>query len=221
MDPKLKVCFALLATTNRWIIKAKLQASLSVITSISDFKPFVQMLTIFNRSINLGDDDAERWNPVLHFVMEECIGELTNKVGYVGPIIGMIAVLFENVPTTATVARAIVAPVYQTSQLVASIPNLLYQKKAFLEALFQQLLLAMSHPDPNIRGGSHRIFFAIHMPTIICPWSILAIPLSFNGYNPRNTFGSTLRLCLLKNHFGNVQTQGIQCQWIPSKCKGK
>lgn len=41
----------------------------------------------------------------------------------------MMAVLLENVPTAATVARATVSSVYRTCQLVASIPNLLYQKK--------------------------------------------------------------------------------------------
>lgn len=45
----------------------------------------------------------------------------------------------------------------------------------------------MAHPDPDIRVSSHRIFSAILMPTIICPWSTPGIPLSFNGYDPEGT----------------------------------
>ncbi|XP_042379653.1 protein SEMI-ROLLED LEAF 2-like isoform X2 [Zingiber officinale] len=166
--------------------QAKLQASLSVITSISDLIRHLRKCLQFSiEASSLGDEDAERWNSVLHFAMEECIGKLANKVGDVGPVIDTIAVLLENVPTTF--ARATVSSVYRTSQLVASIPNLSYQKKAFPEALFHQLLLAMAHPDPYIRVGSHRIFSAILMPTIICPWSTPGIPLSFNGYDPEGT----------------------------------
>lgn len=51
------------------------------------------------------------------------------QVGDTGPIIDIMAVLLENIPTTATIARAIISSVYRTVQLVASIPNLSYQKK--------------------------------------------------------------------------------------------
>ncbi|XP_074557637.1 protein SEMI-ROLLED LEAF 2-like isoform X2 [Curcuma longa] len=169
-------------------LQAKLQASLSVITSISDLTRHMRKCLQFSiEASNLGDEDSERWNSVLHFAVEDCIRKLANKVGDVGPIIDMMAVLLENVPTAATVARATVSSVYRTCQLVASIPNLLYQKKSFPDALFHQLLLAMSHPEHDIRVGSHRIFSSVLMPTIVCPWSTPVIPLSFNGYDPRGT----------------------------------
>lgn len=44
----------------------------------------------------------------------------------------MMAVLLENIPTTVTVARATISSVYRTAHLVASIPNLSYQKKVTL-----------------------------------------------------------------------------------------
>lgn len=45
----------------------------------------------------------------------------------------------------------------------------------------------MSHPEHDIRIGSHRIFSSVLMPTIVCPWSTPVIPLSFNGYDPKGT----------------------------------
>lgn len=45
----------------------------------------------------------------------------------------------------------------------------------------------MAHPDHEIRIGSHRIFSAILMPTVTCPWSIPFISPSFNGYDPEGT----------------------------------
>ncbi|KAG6517339.1 hypothetical protein ZIOFF_020724 [Zingiber officinale] len=169
-------------------LQAKLQASLSVITSISDLTRHLRKCLQFSiEASNMDDEDSERWNSVLHFAVENCIRKLVNKVGDVGPIIDMMAVLLENIPTTTTVARATVSSVYRTCQLVASIPDLSYQKKAFPDALFHQLLLAMSHPEHDIRVGSHRIFSSVLTPTIVCPWSTPVIPLSFNGYDPKGT----------------------------------
>ncbi|WOL03662.1 hypothetical protein Cni_G12382 [Canna indica] len=178
-------------------LEAKFQASLSIITCIRDLiRHLRKCLQCSIETSNLRDEEVERWNSVLHFSVEKCLIQLANKVGDVGPIIDMLAVLLETIPTTATVARATISSVYRTAQLVASIPNLSYQKKvchfahtlqAFPEALFHQLLLAMGHPDHEIRVGSHRVFSSILVPTIVCPWSIPFIPLSFNGYDPEAT----------------------------------
>ncbi|URD74559.1 hypothetical protein MUK42_09585 [Musa troglodytarum] len=154
---------------------------------ISTLIKHIDHKSISKQLITQGDLDVEKWNSVLHFSLEECLVQLANKVGDVGPIIGIMAVLLENIPTAATVARATISSVYRTAQLVSSIRNLSYQKKAFPEALFHQLLLAMTHPDHETRVGSHRIFSAILVPTIVCPWSIPIIPLAFNGYDPEGT----------------------------------
>ncbi|XP_009393518.2 protein SEMI-ROLLED LEAF 2 [Musa acuminata AAA Group] len=168
--------------------QAKFQGSLSIMTSISELMRHLRKCLQCSMEVsNQGDLDVEKWNSVLHFSLEECLVQLANKVGDVGPIIGIMAVLLENIPAAATVARATISSVYRTAQLVSSIRNLSYQKKAFPEALFHQLLLAMTHPDHETRVGSHRIFSAILVPTIVCPWSIPIIPLAFNGYDPEGT----------------------------------
>ncbi|XP_064934567.1 protein SEMI-ROLLED LEAF 2 isoform X1 [Musa acuminata AAA Group] len=195
--------------------QAKFQASLSILASINDLIRHLRKCLQYSiESSNMGDDDGEKWNSVLHFALEECLIQLANKVGDTGPIIDIMAVLLENIPTTATIARAIISSVYRTVQLVASIPNLSYQKKAFPEALFHQLLLAMTHPDHEIRVGSHRVFSAILVPTSVCPWSIPFIPPAFNGYDPEGTLlvalsgfassGAIMEKLTCKNSFENV-----------------
>lgn len=63
------------------ILHAKFQASLSIITSISDL--IRHLRKCFQCSIeasNLSDMDIEKWNSVLHFAVEECLIKLANKV---------------------------------------------------------------------------------------------------------------------------------------------
>ncbi|KAL5702901.1 hypothetical protein ACHQM5_028062 [Ranunculus cassubicifolius] len=95
----------------------------------------------------------------------------TYTVGDVGPILDMMAVVLENVPSTTVVARATISAVYRTAQIISSIPNISYGKKAFPDALFHQLILAMAHPDPETRVWAHRLFSVVLMPSLYRPWS--------------------------------------------------
>lgn len=52
---------------------------------------------------------------------------------------------------------------------MASIPNFSCQNKAFPEALFHQLLLAMVCPDYETRVGAHRVFSVVLVPSSVCP----------------------------------------------------
>lgn len=54
---------------------------------------------------------------------------LDQQVGDVGPILDMMAVVLENIPTSAIVARTTISAVYRIAQIAASIPNLSYHKK--------------------------------------------------------------------------------------------
>lgn len=47
-----------------------------------------------------------------------------------GPILDMMAVVLENIPTAAVVARTTVSAVLQTAKIISSIPNVSYHKKA-------------------------------------------------------------------------------------------
>uniref|UniRef100_A0A1D1Z4X0 Protein EFR3 n=1 Tax=Anthurium amnicola TaxID=1678845 RepID=A0A1D1Z4X0_9ARAE len=165
--------------------KAKVQASVAIITALGDLMRHLRKcMQCSIESSNL-ESDCNRWNVALYSALEECLVQLMNKVGDVGPILDMMAVLLENIPITALVSRTTISAVYRAALIAASIPNASDHKKAFPEALFHQLLLAMTHPDHEIRVGSHRIFSAVLMPDLDCPWSIPLSSLQSKGSDPR------------------------------------
>ncbi|KAJ0937839.1 hypothetical protein HanRHA438_Chr03g0146401 [Helianthus annuus] len=101
----------------------------------------------------------------LQCALENCISSLSHKVGDVGPILDMMAVVLENIPASASLARTTMSALYRTAQLISSVPNVSYYKKAFPDVLFHHLLLAMSHPDHETRVLAHRVFVNVLMPS--------------------------------------------------------
>ncbi|KAI3804431.1 hypothetical protein L1987_25969 [Smallanthus sonchifolius] len=105
----------------------------------------------------------------LQCALENCISSLSLKVGDVGPILDMMAVVLENIPASASLSRTTMSALYRTTQVISSVPNISYYKKAFPDVLFHHLLLAMSHPDHETRVLAHRVFFNVLMPSDILP----------------------------------------------------
>ncbi|KAI5318424.1 hypothetical protein L3X38_038132 [Prunus dulcis] len=106
---------------------------------------------------NLGTD-VIKWNR-----------SFREEVGEPGPILDAMAVMLENISTITVIARTTISAVYRAAQIVASLPNLSYQNKAFPEALFHQLLPAMVHPDHETRVGALRVFSVVLVPSSVCP----------------------------------------------------
>ncbi|PHT52477.1 E3 ubiquitin-protein ligase UPL3 [Capsicum baccatum] len=130
------------------------------------------------KSIHHTLDDAKmgaeliKWNRLFQESVDKCLVELSNKVGDAGPILDVMAVMLENITSIQVVARITIAAVYRASQIIASMPNLSYQNKAFPEALFHQLLPAMVHPDHETRVGAHRIFSVVLVPSSVSPQKV-------------------------------------------------
>ncbi|KAJ1408983.1 hypothetical protein SESBI_23156 [Sesbania bispinosa] len=154
---------------------AKVQPSVSIIGAISD------MIRHLRKSIHCCLDnsnlatDVINWNKNFRKVVDKCLVQLSNKVGEADPVIDVMAVMLENISTITTTSRTTVHAVYRTAQIVASLPNLSYQNKAFPEALFHQLLLAMIHPDHETRAVAHHIFSVILVPTSVFPRPCLSV----------------------------------------------
>ncbi|XP_068646363.1 protein SEMI-ROLLED LEAF 2-like isoform X2 [Aristolochia californica] len=171
---------------------SRLQASVAIIGAISEIiKLLRKCMQCSIEARNVGDD-AMKLNATLHSALEECLLQLSNKVGDVGPILDLMAVLLENITASPVVARTTISSVYRTAQIVATLPNISYNKKAFPEALFLQLLFAMTHPDHETRVGAHRVFSAVLVPSLICPWSSLSSPVSSTADNPLRTLSISL-----------------------------
>ncbi|KAJ0781265.1 hypothetical protein HanPI659440_Chr06g0247331 [Helianthus annuus] len=115
--------------------------------------------------------------------LENCISNLSCKVGDVGPILDTMAIALENIPTSANMARANISAIYRTAQVIKSTPNITYFRKVFPDALFHHLLLAMSHPDHEARVLAHRVFSIVLIPSLSQTWSIEdIIPSSQGGF---------------------------------------
>ncbi|KAK7244608.1 hypothetical protein RIF29_39432 [Crotalaria pallida] len=153
---------------------AKVQPSVSIIGSLSD------LMRHLRKSIHCSLDDSNLstdmidWNKNFREAVDKCLVQLSNKVGEAGPILDVMAVMLENISNITATSRTTVYAVYRTAQIVASLPNLTYQNKAFPEALFHQLLQAMVHPDHETRVVTHRIFSVVLVPTSVYPRQFLS-----------------------------------------------
>ncbi|KAG4125982.1 hypothetical protein ERO13_D10G129900v2 [Gossypium hirsutum] len=150
---------------------AKLQPSMAIIGTIADLMKHLRKCLQNSAELSSSGGDIDKYNTDLLLALEKCISQLSNKVGDVGPILDMMAVVLENISTNNIVARSTISSVHRTANIISSIPNISYHKKTFPDALFHQLLLAMSHPDHETRVGAHSIFSIVLMPSLLSPSS--------------------------------------------------
>ncbi|CAI0404679.1 unnamed protein product [Linum tenue] len=157
----------------------KPQQSLAIVGALSD------MMRHLRKSIHCSLDDSAlgneviEWNRKFQEAVDECLVQLSQKVGDADPILDVMAGMLENMSTITVMARTLIATVYRTAQIVAAIPNLSYHDKAtfnfiiyffaFPEALFFQLLRAMVYDDHETRVGAHRVFSVVLVPSSVCP----------------------------------------------------
>ncbi|XP_004486921.1 protein SEMI-ROLLED LEAF 2-like isoform X2 [Cicer arietinum] len=157
-------------TTTQVAQNVKQQASVAVISAISDLIKHLRKCIQNSAEASSIGNDAYKFNTKLQSAIEMCILQLSNKVGDAGPILDLMAVVLENISSSTIIARTTISAVYQTAKLVSSVPNVSYHKKAFPDALFHQLLLTMAHPDRETQIGAHSIFSMVLMPSVVSPW---------------------------------------------------
>lgn len=166
-SPNVQVDIVQVATT---LAQAtKVQPSVTIVGAFSD------MMRHLRKSIHCSIDDTElgeeliRWNRKFQAAVDECLVQLSYKVGDAGPILDVMSVMLESISNITVMARNTITAVYRVAQIVAFLPNILYQNKAFPEALFHQILLAMVSPDHETRLGAHRVFSVVLVPSSVCP----------------------------------------------------
>ncbi|KAK1270053.1 hypothetical protein QJS04_geneDACA014170 [Acorus gramineus] len=168
------------------------QASVAIISAISDLTRHLRKC--FQCSIKATDSGGEKikWNSSLHAALERCLVQLSEKVSDIGPILDMLTLELENIPAATLVSRTTVSSVHRTAQIMARVPNISYHKKALPEALFQQLLSAMTHPDQETRVGAHRILSVVLVPSLVCPIIAPFFSSSIKEYDPEDTLSIAL-----------------------------
>lgn len=150
---------------------SKVEPSVAIVGTIKE------LMRHLRKSMQCSFDDGNmgseliKLNVKFRTAIDECLVQFSKKVGDAGPILDMMAVVLENLSTVTGVARTTVSAVYRLAQIIASVPNLSYSNKAFPEALFHQVLLAMVYPDNETRSGAHRIFSVVLVPSSVCPHS--------------------------------------------------
>lgn len=149
----------------------KLQASVAIIGTINDLIKHLRKCLQNSVELSSAGDSMAKTNADLQCSLENCISWLSKKVGDVGPILDVMAGVLENMSNNIVVARTTISAVHRTAQIISTLPNISYRNKAFPEALFHQLLLAMAHPDHETRVGAHTVFSVVLMPSLLSPWS--------------------------------------------------
>ncbi|KAK6151298.1 hypothetical protein DH2020_013933 [Rehmannia glutinosa] len=137
----------------------RVQSSVAIVSAVSDvMRHLLKSIHYSLDDANLGDEII-KWNRNFHKVVDECLTELSSKVGDAGPILDVMASMLENISSITVIARTTISAVYRTAQIIASLPK----------ALFHQLLPAMVHPDHDTRIGAHQIFSVVLVPSSVCP----------------------------------------------------
>ncbi|PON88688.1 Armadillo-type fold containing protein [Trema orientale] len=158
----------ILNVTSQLAKSAKQQASVAIIGALTDLVKHLRKC-LQNQAEAVSPKSPDRCNSDIQTALERCISQLSDKVGDVGPILDMMAVVLESISTSTIVARTTLSAIYRTAKIVSSVPNVYYHKVAFPDALFHQLLLAMTHPDHETRVGAHSIFSMVLMPSVFSP----------------------------------------------------
>ncbi|KAJ1284672.1 hypothetical protein BS78_03G223000 [Paspalum vaginatum] len=161
----------IMEVTARLAKNCKERSSTALMASISDMVKHMGKSMQALASDSCSGENMVQWNSGYGKAVDECLVQLSKKVGDAGPILDTLAVVLENISSSMIVARSTISAAYRTSQIVASLPNLSHQSKEFPEALFHQLLLAMIYPDCETRLGAHRIFSVVLVPSSVSPHS--------------------------------------------------
>ncbi|RID40358.1 hypothetical protein BRARA_J00410 [Brassica rapa] len=152
------------------VLHAKQQASGALTAVIADLIKHLRKCLQNAAESDLSADGTKQ-NSEMQHALENCIAELSNKVGDAGPILDMLAVVLETISTNVLVARTTASATLRAAHIVSVVPNVSYHKKVFPDALFHQLLLAMSHADSETRVEAHNIFSVLLLRTLRLPWS--------------------------------------------------
>ncbi|CAH2072235.1 unnamed protein product [Thlaspi arvense] len=124
--------------------QTKVLPSVAIIGALSD------MIRHLRKSIHCSLDDSNLGNEMIQYnlkfetAVEQCLVQLSQKVGDAGPILDIMAVMLESMSNIT----------------------------AFPDALFHQLLQAMVCADHESRMGAHRIFSVVLVPSSVCPNSV-------------------------------------------------
>ncbi|GJN31263.1 hypothetical protein PR202_gb19643 [Eleusine coracana subsp. coracana] len=112
-------------------------------------------------AVESGSIEELSLNESLQNFLEDCLMEVVRGINDVRPLYDMMAITLENLPSMPTVARATLGSLLILSHIVSLTSVSSDAPMVFPEALLQQILKSMVHPDIDTRVGAHHMFSAI------------------------------------------------------------
>eukprot|EP01018_Ginkgo_biloba_P025177 Gb_02906 [translate_table: standard] len=109
---------------------------LGAVETFLDAVPLVSLMSRLNGKAN--------WNISLQNAIEECLMELAKRICDAGPVFDLMAMTLEKLSIMAVPARVTIGAMLILAHIIASISYQSYVQQGFPEALFHQLLQAMS-----------------------------------------------------------------------------
>ncbi|KAF2938899.1 protein SEMI-ROLLED LEAF 2-like isoform X1 [Oryza sativa Japonica Group] len=101
-------------------------------------------------------------NESLQNFLQDCLLEVVTGINDVRPLYDMMAITLENLPSMPVVARASIGSLLILSHIISlTSMSLNAPMQLFPEALLQQILKSMVHPDVDTRVGAHHMFSAV------------------------------------------------------------
>ncbi|KAL2320766.1 hypothetical protein Fmac_029735 [Flemingia macrophylla] len=140
--------------TTSLIQYAKVQPSLSIVGAVSDMMRHLRKCILCSLDESKLAPDVINWNKNFKKAVDQCLVQLSNKVGEAGPILDVMAVMLESISTITTTSRTTVYAVHRTAQIVASLTAVSCQNKA-------------RSGYHETRVVAHRIFSVILLPSSV------------------------------------------------------
>lgn len=164
-DPQLKSNIVRIATS--LVKQLRLQ---SVVAEIGVMTNLCRHLSkSLQSTIDIIRAEEESCNFLLQDSIEDCLLEIVKGAEDTSPMYDMMTITLEKLSTSAVVARATIGSLLVLAHIISLMPVHSHSEQIFPEALLQQLLKAMVHPDVEARIGSHMIFSVLLTGTPIHP----------------------------------------------------
>ncbi|KAK1316161.1 hypothetical protein QJS10_CPA05g00220 [Acorus calamus] len=115
-------------------------------------------------TVDVVGHQESNWNIMLQNSIESCLLEISRQIGDARPLLDMMMITLEKLPSVVVVARATIESLLILAHTISFTFASSNTQQVFPEALLLQLLKAMVHPDVETRIGAHRIFSVLLVP---------------------------------------------------------
>ncbi|XP_031385287.1 protein SEMI-ROLLED LEAF 2 isoform X2 [Punica granatum] len=186
-DPRLKSSVVKVATA--LVRQIRLRTVLAEIGFVSDLCRHLRKS--LQATVESVGDQELNLNTSLQNTIEDCLLEIAKGVGEAQPLLDMMAITLEKLPSAGIVARATIGSSMVLAHMISLVSISSQKQQVFPEELLVQILRAMLHPDPEVRVGAHQMFSILLIPNSARPRHEISYLRANCLYEPRRWQSST------------------------------